>query len=349
MEPGLKAAPPPVLERLVWHLLPPVVREEVAGDLWERFRSPLRYVTDAAITLPFLIVSQARRQTNGPLFLLQGFTLFLSLGGLEVASRMRIEPMGLRALIATVAALAALLLRTAYRPSNAWTGARALGDLAWVLGAILVSQAVTWLVDPFLCVRFGWLIAGLVLGLTMLLVLRSGTDLVTNAARRDSIEQDYEAFRRRVRIKNNLEMSLFLPLLALAFLWAATRANSLLVASITFAWTSLTLIAIAASFDGRPRRMPALLDEGAQIAFYRAQVVRQRCVIGLTWWCYFVPQFAGVGINLVLRSLWAGYPMVALSGSLGMAVLAVLIARANLDRRRQLGSKIAALDQLATA
>ena len=39
MEPRLNAAPPAVLERAVTRLIPPAAREEVAGDLYERFRS----------------------------------------------------------------------------------------------------------------------------------------------------------------------------------------------------------------------------------------------------------------------------------------------------------------------
>jgi hypothetical protein len=347
MEPGLSAAgPPPALEKLVWHLLPPVVREEVAGDLWERFRSPLHYLADAVTTLPFLIVSQARRQTNGPLFLLQCYTVFVSLGGLEVASRMRIEPMGLRALIATVAALAALLLRAAYRPRDAWTGSRAFGDLIWILIAVLASQAITYLIDPFYCVRLGWLIAGLLLGLTMLLVLRSGTDLVTATVRMDAIDEDYQAFRSRVRVKNGLELGLFVPLLTIASWWATARASSFMVGVITLSWAGTTLAVLAVGLYRRPRAMPTALAPAGKLAFYRAHLARQRRLISFAWWWFFVPQFAAMGVNLVLRSVWAGYPMVAVSGAFGMAVLAVMIARANLDRRRQLGAKIEALDRL---
>lgn len=347
VEPGLNAAPPPALEKLVWHLLPPMVREEVAGDLWERFRSPLRYLADAAATLPFLIVSQARRQTNGPVFLLQAFTIFVSLGGLQVASHMRIEPMGLRALIATVAAAAALLLRAAYRPGNAWTGSRAIGDLGWVLGAVLASQAITWLVDPFLCVRLPWLIAGLMLGLTMLLVLRSGTDLVMPNTRLDAIEPDYEVFRHRVRIKNGLELGLFLPLLLATCAWAALGVASPMVRTTAFAWVAITLVVLTMNLRHRPHTMPAALTPAGKLAFYRAHLTRQRSMIGLAWWWYFVPQIVGaMGINLVLRSMQAGFPLVALSGALGIGVMVVMVAQANLDRRRQLGAKIAALNRL---
>ena len=347
MEPGLKHAPPPILEKIVWHALPPMVREEVTGDLWERFRSPIRYLADAALALPFLVFSQARRQTDGPLFLLQGFTIFVSLGGLQVASQMRIEPMGLRALIPTLAAMAMLLLRTAYRPGNAWTGGRAMGDLLWAFAAILASQLVTYLIDPFLCVRLPWLVSGLLLGLTMLLVLRSGTNLVEPGAKLDAIERDYQAFRGRVRIKNGLELALFLPLLLIAGLWAGFLVRSPLVAAVTFSWVAVTLLLIFAGLYVRPRSMPMALQPAERLAFYRTQIVRQRRLMDMAWWWYFVPQLVGaMGINLVLRSMQAGYPLVALSGVLGMAVLIVMIVRASFGRRRQFADKIAALDRL---
>ena len=81
MEARLNAGPPRMLERAIEHLIPPLVREEVTGDLCERFRSPVRYVADAAAALPYLIVSQIKRATNGPAFALLAFTIFASFGG----------------------------------------------------------------------------------------------------------------------------------------------------------------------------------------------------------------------------------------------------------------------------
>lgn len=347
MESGLNNAPPPRLEKLVSRLLPPVVREEVAGDLWERFRSPGHYLAEAAATLPFLIMSQARRQTNGPLFLLQAFTLLTSFGGFQPVSQAGAIPMSLRALIATIPALVALLLRAAYRPGDSWTGARAMGDLAAVLIAVLVAEIVTFLIDPALCLPLGFLIGGLVFSLAMLLVLRSGTDLVPSITRKEAVEPDYQRFRSRVRVKNAIEIGLLLPLLAVAF-WFATTARPI-VAVIGFSWVVLTLLIIGLNIYGRPRPMPVALAAAGQLAFYRAQLLRQRHVISLAWWWYFVPLFGGLGVSLILRGFVAGQPELAIGGLFGIVLLAIMIARVNHDRKCQLGEKIAALERLAAA
>jgi hypothetical protein len=75
MEAALKT-PPLLLERTVAFLIPPAARESVAGDLWERYRSPAQYMGEALGALPFVIASQARRNANLPVIGLQGFLLF---------------------------------------------------------------------------------------------------------------------------------------------------------------------------------------------------------------------------------------------------------------------------------
>jgi len=342
MAPRLKAAPPLRLERLIARLLPPVVREEVAGDLWERYRTPGRYLTEAAAALPFLIMSQARRQTNGPLLMLQAFTIFASFGGFEP----RFDA-ALRSLIATLPAIAALLLRAAYRSGDAWTGARAMGDLLWMLVAVLASQLIMLAIHPTLALPPGFLIGGLAFALVMLMVLRSGTDLVTGRTGPGAVEEDYGIFRQRVRMKNLIEAGLLAPLLAIAF-WFATTARPV-VAAIGFGWVALTLLLILLNMSRRPRVMPAALPMPGKLAFYRGQIARQRGLIGLSWWCYFVPLFGGLGVNLILRTVAAGQDGIATGGIACIALLAFILMRANRDRERQLGAKIAALDRLDRA
>ncbi len=61
--------PPPSLETFFARFIPPACREEVLGDLCEKYRSPLQYFFLAARTIPFVILSRLRR-INGPLFVL---------------------------------------------------------------------------------------------------------------------------------------------------------------------------------------------------------------------------------------------------------------------------------------
>jgi hypothetical protein len=61
--------PPASLETLFARCIPPVCREEVLGDLCEKYTSPVQYFFLAARTIPFVILSRLRR-INGPAFLL---------------------------------------------------------------------------------------------------------------------------------------------------------------------------------------------------------------------------------------------------------------------------------------
>jgi len=63
--------PPAWLERAVLALIPPLARETVAGDLCEIYESPRQYAREAARTIPFVIVSQMRRNLNAPALLVQ--------------------------------------------------------------------------------------------------------------------------------------------------------------------------------------------------------------------------------------------------------------------------------------
>lgn len=65
-------------ELLIGLLLPPPYREQVLGDLRERYTSPLKYFVDAASAIPCVIVSQIRRTTEPAVFLMEALVLYLS-------------------------------------------------------------------------------------------------------------------------------------------------------------------------------------------------------------------------------------------------------------------------------
>jgi hypothetical protein len=71
--------PPKFLESLVRRLLPPAVREQVLGDLHERYESPLEYIADAASVVPAAIFSQLRRSTPIPFRLLEALIIYSSI------------------------------------------------------------------------------------------------------------------------------------------------------------------------------------------------------------------------------------------------------------------------------
>jgi hypothetical protein len=57
----METRPRPLIERLVGLCLPAACREQVLGDLCERYTSESQYLADAARTVPFVLASRARR------------------------------------------------------------------------------------------------------------------------------------------------------------------------------------------------------------------------------------------------------------------------------------------------
>jgi hypothetical protein len=78
VEQSLMAAPPKVFEKIVAILTPPARRDEFLGDLHERYRSPLHYISDAWFGVPCVIYSQVRRTANPGILLLDAMLLYLS-------------------------------------------------------------------------------------------------------------------------------------------------------------------------------------------------------------------------------------------------------------------------------
>ena len=75
--PKMEPSPPKIIEAAVELLLPPACRESVLGDLCESYTSPIRYLRDAILTVPLVIVSRIRRTTDAGLLLLEAFALYL--------------------------------------------------------------------------------------------------------------------------------------------------------------------------------------------------------------------------------------------------------------------------------
>ncbi|MEO8307956.1 MAG: hypothetical protein ABI616_07940 [Pseudomonadota bacterium] len=344
---------------MVRGLLPPMVREEVAGDLSERFSSSSRYFGEALVTLPYILFSQMRRATSGPMLLLEAFIVFASLGGFQPTDLTRGPvPASASTAIATIAGLVALLLRDAYRTTNRWTVVRALYDLVALVLAIMASQAVlmalahSGLIDSSWRMPGLWLFGGMVFALTMLFILRTGVDLVGAApwlecpdANAADLCKDYAAFRSKVVFKNSVETIALTLLVAVAF-WFDLHARPV-VAGIGFTWIGLTLLLMTYNLTrGRVSPMDEQSDIGKIITQYRKELDRQRRAIRFVWWWYFVALFAGLFINLLIPGIIQGRYVQAIAGVACILLLAYSIIKVNKQRRVQLADKIAALDRI---
>jgi hypothetical protein len=328
------------------------VREEVAGDLYERYRSPARYLADLARTLPHVIMSQLRRGTDPVLFLLVALTLIVSLGGIEPARGAAGVPIPLRALAGALPCLAVLLLRNAYRGDETWSAARATGDAAWLALSLLLTQAAVALAAPGWRLPLGWLIGGFTFTAIVTALLRAGIELVNTGLRPGLATvpdpaADFGAFRRNLRLRATIETSALALPVGVAT-WFALTAERPLVSFVAEIWAGVTLSLIAHRWaGGDARTLPDNLSAQQSLSRYISELERQRAQGEPAWWWYFAPLFAGILFNTVAFGIAGQQPLVIAAGLAACAALSVLIVRAGTRRRVRLSDKIAQLQRSA--
>ncbi len=172
----MQPVPPKAMERVVGWLIPPACREEVLGDLHERYTSPRQYFLDVARTVPLVVVSQIRRTADAQVLLIEAFALYLPflaaawvLGGLAFLY----EQSGfLRLAIPAVTALGALILGDAYADRRKPENYQAMRGAALGGASACLSQIVIWAVNAGLLVPRQMLIFGASLSVLLLSVLR---------------------------------------------------------------------------------------------------------------------------------------------------------------------------------
>ena len=75
---SVKRGPSKLAEAVVAHLIPRSCREEVLGDLYERYRNPLQYAADVVCTVPLVIASRIRRTGDPQIALIEVLTMYLA-------------------------------------------------------------------------------------------------------------------------------------------------------------------------------------------------------------------------------------------------------------------------------
>ena len=71
----MEARPPELIEATVAKLLPAACRENVLGDLHERYRATAHYIIDALRAVPFVVASQSRRNFRSDLLWAEAWVL----------------------------------------------------------------------------------------------------------------------------------------------------------------------------------------------------------------------------------------------------------------------------------
>jgi hypothetical protein len=172
-----KAVPSKTAEALLGLLIPPACREQVLGDLHERYTSPSRYFGDALSAVPCVIISSIRRTTDPQVLLMEAIALYLSFVGvawISGQSAFLYEPWGLlRLAIPTAVALLALVLADAYVDPAKRSAIKPMLQTAFCIGLAFLSQATFWVTDPDLAVPVRIMLFGGGISLVLVSTLRA--------------------------------------------------------------------------------------------------------------------------------------------------------------------------------
>jgi hypothetical protein len=113
----MNSGPSKIAEAIVAILLPPACRDEVLGDLHERYQSRFQYAADACRTISMVIASRIRRTADPQILVIQGFAAFISFLGaawLRDPAVFRDEWLMLRLAIPAAATVLGLILNDSY-------------------------------------------------------------------------------------------------------------------------------------------------------------------------------------------------------------------------------------------
>ena len=129
-----------------------------------------------------------------------------------------------------------------------------------------------------------------------------------------------------------------------------TRASTLCITPVlvpTLGWL-MTGGYIAVVFflatEGWAKALPPDARNGGLRALYRDELARQNRVRRAMWWIWFVPLFAGLITNLLMKGVQTSDPLRILLGLGSAALLAACIVGLNRDRSQGVVRKIAILN-----
>ena len=356
MEAALKR-PPAWAERLVVIVTPPACRDAVVGDLCETYVSVPLYMREACRSVPFVIVSQMRRNANLPALGLQAFLVFICVGGFS-SSRF-----GWTVLILPALAALVLLLRGAYQATGRPSTRRAIIEAILVAyGALVVSQvailgmAVMRSSDLLIGLRFGFLVP---LVPPLLCLFRTSLIIKSDRSRPfpvhdlslEDVIGDYGLFVRRIRRRNRGEAGALglAALFAVLYLRPGTPyalggayAQIGLVLTITYGLAAAYLL-----LEGGAQALPASADFLSLRAHYAHELARQQQQRRFLWWLWLTPVLIALHAKLIETGFAAGRPEPILLGSSAAVLLCFLISALNREHGGWVQEKIGLLDRVS--
>ncbi len=331
MEAAALNAPPQLLERIVAILIPPRAREAVAGDLCETYVSPRGYALEALRTVPFVIASQARRNLNLPVLMLQA-SLALFFFGTSAA----------------LALLPLLVIAEAYREATRPCPRRAIREaLVVALTVVLFLQVMgvaatrlpgrddaAWMTLYFL----GPMISPLLCFLRTGLIVGSDRHPVPAIADQSvpELAAAYRAFATRIQRRNFTEAAALL-LVALALLWQ----GAMPVLVLGFALTPLYL-----AIEGAARSLPARADFTALRVLYQQELARQQQLRRFLWWLWCTPVLVALHARMIEAGAASSRPLLIVLGGVAALFVCFLVSALNREQDGRLQEEIRQMDRM---
>lgn len=234
----MSSGPSKTAEAIVAVLVPPACREEVLGDLHERYSSEGQYGFDALYTIPLVIISRIRRTADPQVVLIQAFALYVSFLGaawFNDRSFLNAHWSILRLAIPAAVALLVLVLDDVYaRRGLRSTLAVGRGPILGIAIA-LASQALFRVSNPDVAVP-GWIaLYGSAMGLLLSSAIRLLFPPRSYQLAAANVPADYPRREERMRSMNSrIKIVIICAVLicaAGAFWMANTRQRSLAMLS----------------------------------------------------------------------------------------------------------------------
>ena len=171
----MESAPSTAAETIVAILVPPACREEVVGDLHERYRSPGQYAFDALLTVPLVILSRVRRTADPQVVLIQAFALyasFLCSAWVQIAALLQAQWGLLRLAIPAGITLLVVMLEDAYASPARRSPLSLVRGPVLGLAFALASQGLFWSGNPELALPRWILLYGSAMSLLLSCAVR---------------------------------------------------------------------------------------------------------------------------------------------------------------------------------
>jgi len=129
----MPSVPPRILEAIAALLLPPVCREEVLGDLCEKYTGPIQYMVLAIRVVPCVIVSRIRRTADAHILTMEALLIYASYlaAAWYADSTLLMSQWGFfRLAVPAVLAVAFIMLEGAWAPVRERSPLRLTGEVA---------------------------------------------------------------------------------------------------------------------------------------------------------------------------------------------------------------------------